>query len=161
MDDNRSCGRDINGKPCWYPVTICPLHSTPPPRELMNGPAATEREVRNLLIEAARALVQLNGSPAQIGRIMRAVHLLQQLPPTPEEEDRILREVALRGLIMSGLTPRNDDEWALAREVFDDQTIQDIERRARQRPPAYDWSPPADLRIDDEPFERLFDFERT
>ncbi|MBN9494012.1 hypothetical protein J0H33_11810, partial [bacterium] len=93
--------------------------------------------------------------------LLGRVHLLQQLPPTPEEEDRILREVALRGLIMSGLTPRNDDEWALAREVFDDQTIQDIERRARQRPPAYDWSPPADLPIDDEPFERLFDFERT
>lgn len=42
----------------------------------------------------------------------------------------VLREVVLRGLVMHGVPPRTEDEWELARAIFDDGALAEIRRWA-------------------------------
>lgn len=62
--------------------------------------------------------------------ISALIRVLASLGPAPADEEMILKETALRGLIMAGLTPRTDAEWELAERVFDDDAIADLRQRA-------------------------------
>jgi hypothetical protein len=52
-------------------------------------------------------------------------------PDVTSEEDR-LAEVALRGVLMHGTPPRDEDEWALAEERFTSDAIEEFRRWAER-----------------------------
>ena len=61
-------------------------------------------------------------------RWLRALRNFHDLPISQEDEDDILAEIELRGVVMNGLPPRNDEEWALAQKVFDADAIREFHR---------------------------------
>ncbi len=62
--------------------------------------------------------------------IMRVLHALG---PDAAAEDDALRDVELVGLVMNGLPPRDDAEWARARDLFDEETLEELRRWAPRR----------------------------
>jgi hypothetical protein len=69
------------------------------------------------------------GEEPNASMVTGLIRVLASLGPAPADEESVLKETALRGLLMSGLTPRDDDEWALAEAVFDEKTVADLRRR--------------------------------
>ena len=60
--------------------------------------------------------------------ISTTMRTLVGMGPAPLDEDEILREVELRGILMNGIPPRNDEEWELAAKVFDDEALSEFRR---------------------------------
>ena len=56
------------------------------------------------------------------------IRTLHALGPEPEDEDAVLAEIELRGVVMNGFPPRNEEEWALAAKVFDADAIREFHR---------------------------------
>jgi len=76
-----------------------------------------------------------------ISTIMRT---LVGMGPAPLDEDEILREVELRGILMNGIPPRTDDEWELAAKIFDDEALSEFRRWPARIPEGSgdSWPPP-------------------
>ena len=134
------CGSPTpSGFSCGYPPNQCPLHI----RDLTasdTAPAAEEPEpgevdTAMLAKFAASVVVRLSRgklSPLDAMRALRALATFTKLPGPPEDEDEILAEVELRGVVMNGFPPRNEEEWQLARKVFDADAIEEFERWERE-----------------------------
>ena len=71
------------------------------------------------LIEGAMTSAEVSSA----GSILRILASLGQ-----QDDPASLREVELRGRLMQGLTPRDEEEWELARSIFDDAAIAEFER---------------------------------
>lgn len=130
MINDAFCGPRPDGETCWHPAHSCPFHTARPASANPEATSLTDDDVHALALDAIRSALESKASPLQINRVMRSIRMMDQMQPTPMSEERILREVSLRGLIMAGLTPRTEAEWALTYECFDDQAIADLEQRA-------------------------------
>jgi hypothetical protein len=64
-------------------------------------------------------------------RYMRGILAFKNLGLEPYDEKEALREVELRGRLMHGQPPRDPEEWAFARERFDDNAMAEFERWQR------------------------------
>jgi len=51
------------------------------------------------------------------------IRVVEGLGEPPVSRERAAAEIALRGMIMHGLPPRNAEEWALAEELFTPEAI--------------------------------------
>ncbi len=60
--------------------------------------------------------------------LSRLLHTAAQMGPDEMDEEQILREVELRGVLMNGIPPRNEAEWELAASIFDDDAIAEFKR---------------------------------
>lgn len=138
-----------SGMPCAYPAETCPLH----PRQLQpEAPPISERPVptdpRAIGHAVAQQVADGSASPLQASRLIRSLSLLKTMGNlnTEEEEQAILAEVELRGVVMNGFPPRNEEEWLLARRVFDDAAIEEFTRWERcgsgWGDPDKSWVPP-------------------
>ncbi|WP_322796444.1 hypothetical protein [Tepidiforma sp.] len=56
--------------------------------------------------------------PRRAQAIIAALRLVFAAGSAPLDRDRALREAELLGLLMHGLEPRDEEEWALARELM-------------------------------------------
>lgn len=138
-----------SGAPCAYPAETCPLHSQPPPDA---PPAVTERaaprDPRAIGQAVAEQVADGTASPLQASRLIRSLGQLNKLGSltSDEEEQEILAEVELRGLIMNGFTPRDAEEWIFACKVFDADLIEELVRWERAgcgwEEPDMAWVPP-------------------
>ena len=120
-----------------------------PRQERQSETTAAPRPPRLLGQIAAEKVADGSASPLQASRHIRSLSVLDNMtdPKTEEDEDKILAEIELRGLVMNGLTPRNEEEWLLAREVFDDAAIEEFTRWERSgggwgHGPDKTWLPP-------------------
>jgi hypothetical protein len=51
------------------------------------------------------------------------LRVLAMLGPAPARAGEAARETELRALLLHGRLPRDEDEWALARSLFDDDAL--------------------------------------
>jgi hypothetical protein len=51
------------------------------------------------------------------------IRVVEGLGEPPVSGERAAAEIALRGMIMHGLPPRNEEEWALAEELFTPEAV--------------------------------------
>lgn len=51
------------------------------------------------------------------------IRVVEALGEPPVSRERALAEIALRGMVMHGMPPRNAEEWALAEELFTPDAI--------------------------------------
>lgn len=119
------------GHTCGYPPNSCPLH-------LRAWPSPAHEEVllekfdRNSLAPIAQSVVtRLTAgalTPLEAIRWLRAIRMFHELPMSTEDEDEMLAEIELRGVVMNGFPPRNEEEWELARKVFDAEAITEFHR---------------------------------
>lgn len=119
------------GHACGYPPNACPLHVRVWPATTAEAPPA-EKFDRNTLAPLAAAVITrlTNGAltPLDANRWLRALSTFHKLPIAEEDEDDILAEIELRGVVMNGFPPRNEEEWALAEKVFDAEAIAEFHR---------------------------------
>ena len=134
-----------SGRPCRYPADCCPFHSTAPePSPVSDAPGAPEEpahrsllppeepDMRHVAREAIDRVLEDGASPLQVARLVRTLAQLHAMGPAPLAQYYALKQVELRGRIMHGQPPRNDEEWELARAVFDDEAIAEFERWDRE-----------------------------
>jgi hypothetical protein len=124
-----------NAEPCRYPGNRCPLHPRPELHTSETGtqpaPPTSKPGVHELMRDALNRLRTGQTSALASGRYMRGILAFHKLGFEPLEEDEVLAEIELRGCLMHGLPPRNQEEWDLAREKFDDEAIAEFERWQR------------------------------
>lgn len=119
------------GHTCGYPPNACPLHIRVWPATAP-GEQPLEKFDRNTLKPIAESVItKLTGgaiTPLEAIRWLRALRNFHDLPISQEDEDEVLAEIELRGVVMNGFPPRNDEEWALAAKVFDADAIREFRR---------------------------------
>jgi len=138
------CGAPTRaGGQCRYPTGECPWKShrgrkaaqsadqAPPAEKSASEPVpplATEHDVRALawwLVEqTVKGTIEMNRASV-LGTLLRT---LAALGPAPADEDEALAEVELRGVLMNGMPPRDDEEWTLAARIFDDDALAEFRR---------------------------------
>ena len=90
--------------------------------------AVAARDVRQLAWWTIGALIDGSLEARDVAALCTLIRTLHTLGPEPEEEEAILAEIELRGVVMNGFPPRNDEEWALAERVFDADALAEFHR---------------------------------
>lgn len=144
--DEPNCGHPTrSGGACRWPRTECPHHrdrsvvpgqTAPEPADRETEPVQRppERDLRELgwwLVD--QVLAERVGREQATG-VASVMRVLAGLGPDPGGTEAALAEVELRGRVAYGLAPRDDDEWALARERFTDEALQELARRSEGSP---------------------------
>lgn len=137
------CGKPKkDGRPCGWHTPPCPHHPeggdslTFAPNSAPTGRRTRDSTGLALAIEQhdlhrvawallAEAVVEENRNASLISTLIR---VLASLGPAQDDEDAVLKEVVLRGRLMTGIAPATDDEWARAQQVFDDATLSQFRR---------------------------------
>lgn len=139
------CGATTQaGTPCRYPRAICPHHG--PDRPSRRGEGRREggakrvqnaapppgliaaRDIHELLWWAMEQLLSGGLDPRTAATVTTFARLLLQAGPAGADAEEALREVVLRGRLMYGIPPATDEEWELARRIFDDDALAEIRR---------------------------------
>jgi len=119
------------GHTCGYPPNACPLHIRVWPSTAPAEPPLEKFDRNSLKPIAESVLTKLTDgaiTPLEAIRWFRAIRNFHELPISQEDENEVLAEVELRGVVMNGFPPRNDEEWALAEKVFDADAIREFHR---------------------------------
>ena len=125
----------FSGKACAHPGDACPIHTqlpdaapAPPAEDLEPKVTRTFKDPRLLGQIVVERVLDESASPIQAARLIRTLRALHSMGNTPEDEDAVLAEIELRGVVMNGFPPRNEEEWDLARKVFDADAITEFHR---------------------------------
>ena len=119
------------GHSCGYPPNTCPLHIRAWPTNTSETHPSEKFDRKSLGPIAQSVVVKLTAgaiTPLEAIRWLRAIHIFHDLPMSTEDEDDVLAEIELRGVVMNGFPPRNDEEWELAKKVFDADAITEFHR---------------------------------
>lgn len=98
-----------------------------------------KRDLRGLAWWAAEHLLNGTLPTANVTALNGLMRVLIALGDDPSDEADVLAEIELRGIIMHGMPPRDEEEWALAERVFDADAIAEFRRwdsRLTERYPA-------------------------
>lgn len=90
--------------------------------------AVAERDLRDLAWWTAGALIDGTMEARDVSAMCTLIRTLHALGPEPEDQEAVLKEIELRGVVMNGFPPRNEEEWALAEQVFDADAIAEFHR---------------------------------
>ena len=147
------------GRPCGYSLDECPYPAhgpgsvdplghgrgtrpavegvllSPPAEAIPSGEApvaVANRDLRGLAWWAVGALLTGAVPGREISALCTLIRVLHALGPEPEDEQVLLAEVELRGVVMNGFPPRDEEEWALAERVFDADAIEEFHRWERE-----------------------------
>ena len=134
----RCNAQTVSGHPCHYPEDRCPLHTQA--SSLLPPPSSQPRSPRSLGQLALDRALDGQANPLAAARLIHAARDLQRIED-PVDEERALKEVELRGRLMYGMPPHNDEAWDLARECFTDEALGEFVRWAKN----FDLPSPADL----------------
>lgn len=130
------CGSPTpSGFSCGYPPNQCPLHirdftasdAVPAP----DDPEPERVDSYALATFAAAVITRLcrgRITPLDATRALHALDTFTRLRVPETTKDEELAEVELRGVVMNGFPPRNDEEWELAKKVFDADAITEFHR---------------------------------
>lgn len=121
------CGKpSLSGEPCGWKSGPCPHHGTPRASRPRPGsapaprraPEAPPRELHAFSWWVIDGVLDKTIEPPQ-GQALAAVgRLLASLGPEPVDADAALAVAVLRGRVMHGLVPEDDEGWAFASAVF-------------------------------------------
>ena len=89
--------------------------------------AVRSRDVRGLAWWVVEEVVRGGVAGREASALCSLIRVLASLGPGEGEEGSLL-EVELRGLVMNGLPPRSDAEWALAERVFGAEGVAELRR---------------------------------
>lgn len=140
------------GGPCPWPVDRCPVEAharwrrghreaDPPARPAPLGPAPTpgpeppglqERDLRTLAWWLIAGILRGDADARQASVVVSLMRTLAALGPAGPGEEEALREVELRGRLMHGLPPRNEEEWARAGAAFTPDALAEFRRWAEE-----------------------------
>ena len=141
----------LAGRPCGWEAAKCPVPShrtqraarpgAAPPPSAESSTAATSpiASAEPPLHVGARDLTGLGWwlvervilgavSTAEAAVLASVMRVLAGLGPGEMDRDSALREAQLRGLVMHGIPPRNQEEWELAEAVFDEEALAEFHR---------------------------------
>ena len=107
-----------------------PAEGKPAPEtQAREVPAAVAgHDLRQLAWWTAGSLIDGTLEARDVSAMCTLIRTLHALGPEPEDEDAVLAEIELRGVVMNGFPPRNEEEWALAAKVFDADAIREFHR---------------------------------
>lgn len=141
------CGKPTkDGRPCGWHTPPCPHHPEgDDSKHSTEAAPGVERPARDSA-GLALAIVQhdlhrvawslLGEAVAEEDRnaslISTLIRVLASLGPAQDDEDGVLREVVLRGRLMTGMPPATEDQWARAEQVFDDAALTELRRWERE-----------------------------
>ncbi len=156
MDESR-CGHPTRaGGACRWPRNECPHHRNRKAVPAQTAPEPADRETEPVQRPRERDLRELGWwlvdqvLAGRVGReqatgVASVMRVLAGLGPDAGDTDAALAEVELRGRIAYGLPPRDTDEWALARERFTEEALQELARRSEESPCRGGGEMPADI----------------
>lgn len=136
------------GGPCPWPLERCPVEahskwraghregdSAPDPGPVhAASPAAAapeglrERDLRVLAWWLIAGVLSETVDTRQASVVAGLIRTLVALGPAGASEEEALREVELRGRLMHGLPPRDEDEWARAEAAFTPDALAEFRR---------------------------------
>ena len=93
-------------------------------------PAVEKRDMHALGWWALARMIEGQLTPAAVGAIAGVFRTLNAIAPDGDTEEENLANIALHGLLMHGIPPRNDAEWARAEAQFDDDALAEMRRWA-------------------------------
>lgn len=144
MDDVRCGATTRSGTACRYPRAACPHHqgdrrarTSAPHRDAALEPVPgaspppgllSARNIHELLWWAVERLLAGDLDARTAATVTSFARLLLQAGPAGPEAGEALREVVLRGRLMYGIPPATDEDWELARRIFDDDALAEIRR---------------------------------
>ena len=137
-----------DGRRCHFPKSECPWHQEDRPESdelALQSPAAIDgRDLRELGWWTIEHTIRGDLAPNRGSVISTIMRTLVGMGPAPLDEDEILREVELRGILMNGIPPRNDEQWELAAKIFDEEALSEFRRWPARIPegPGDNWTPP-------------------
>ncbi|MGI8925144.1 MAG: hypothetical protein ACR2HN_00690, partial [Tepidiformaceae bacterium] len=67
-------------------------------------------------------------APPIAANVNATMRVLLGLGPEALAQEEALRRVELLGVVMNGVPPRNDEEWELARSLFDEDALAEFAR---------------------------------
>ena len=105
-----------------------PVGMTPATEERRAPEAIAGRDLRQLAWWTAGALIDGTLEARDVSAMCTLIRTLHALGPEPGDQEAILREIELRGVVMNGFPPRDEEEWALAERVFDAEAITEFHR---------------------------------
>lgn len=117
-----------SGEPCRYPIDRCPRHALRPEIASKRVSKADARDPHAIGRFAVEHAATSSASPLQTARLVRAVTQLHAMGEAPMDHELALREIELRGRIMNGQPPGNDEQWALAEQLFNDEALNEFHR---------------------------------
>ena len=134
---NEQCGAPTRqGRACRFPASRCRYETharyregrADPDRPRSPAEAIRQHDLRALGWWLIEEILGGRVTPPEASAVNRMMHTLLQLGPAPEEDERALQEVALRGLLMHGVPPRSEEEWRRAAEIFDEEALAEFRR---------------------------------
>jgi hypothetical protein len=140
--DGERCGYPTKaGHPCGWPAAECrvPWHrqrpavpgTGPAPSPATPQPAGVEEhDLRALAWWVIAETLGNRIDPPKASVVNAIMRTLSSLGPEPAGEERALEDVVLRGLLMHGIPPRDEEEWVRAAELFDDEALAEFRRWA-------------------------------
>ena len=120
------CGATTqSGGYCRNDAARCPQHSDTP---ALPNADTQPHDLRALGWSLLDRLANGELDPRRAGVMASLMRVVAALGPEPEDEQELLREAQLRGLVMHGIPPRTPEEWQLAERVFDDEALREFHR---------------------------------
>ena len=119
-----------NGRYCRNEASRCSKHV----RAVAVVPRpSTEHDLRAVGWWVLDGLVSGEVDPRRAGVIATWMRVMASMGPEPMDQEEALAEVELRGLIMHGIPPRNEEEWERARRIFSPESLAEFSRRHAPR----------------------------
>ena len=114
------------GLTCAFNAGECPEHGfipmEPPP------PAPTHGDARKIAKQTLLEVGANLASPTAAARFVRSLRAMESFGQSDEERDEILKETSVIGGILHGIPPNTAEKWAMADQLFDPVTMENIRR---------------------------------
>ena len=120
---------------CHNPAGRCRIHTEAPP--LTTSPTilpSRDRDIRAIGWWLLDGLVAGTVDPRTASVLASVLRVMSSLGPDEMTREDQLKEVELRGLLMHGVPPRNEEEWERARRTFEPEFLDIIERKWGELP---------------------------
>ena len=143
------CGAPTQKKtPCSWPANQCPVkaharwrsgngdresaarHAAEPEPAVTIPAAVEERDLREVGWWLFRAVVEGSVEREKAGPLISLLRVLQAVGPGSVTAEEALARAELLGQLMHGLPPRDEAQWQLARDLFDDEAMETVNRIA-------------------------------
>ena len=88
-----------------------------------------DRDIRAIGWWLLDGLMSGEVEPRTASVVASVLRVMASLGPEPMDEREALAEVELRGLLMHGIPPATEEQWARARRTFGTEFLETLERR--------------------------------
>jgi hypothetical protein len=101
------------------------------------APPRSELNLRVLAQDAIERVFDGAASPLQAARLVRALRSFQTVELDPYDEQQALKRIEVSGRAMNGMPPGSPEQWDLARQMYDDDSLREFIRWAKHHKVPY------------------------